>query len=42
MFNGRLGNPLQEIRTNSDSMKYLKDNTRDPQKSLIVNQDLTE
>ena len=42
MFNERLNNLSQEIKTNCDSIKQLKDNTRDLEESLIVNQDLVE
>ena len=42
MLNERLDNLSQEIRTNSDSIKQLKDNTRDLEESLTVNQDLVE
>ena len=42
MLNERLSNLSQEIRTNSDSMEQLKDNTRDLEESLTVNQDLVE
>ena len=42
MFNERLNNLSQEIRTNSDSIKRLKDNTRDLKESLAVNQDLVQ
>ena len=42
MLNERLNNLSQEIRTNSDSIKQLKDNTRDLEESLTVNQDLVE
>ena len=42
MLNERLNNLSQEIRTNSDSIKELKDNTRDLEESLTVNQDLVE
>ena len=42
MLNGRLNNLSQEIRTNSDSFKQLKDNTRDLEESLTVNQDFVE
>ena len=38
MFNERLNNLSQEIRANSDSIKQLKDNTRDLEESLTVNQ----
>ena len=40
MFNERLNNLSQEFRTNSDSIKQLKDNTRDLEENLTVNQDL--
>ena len=39
MLNERLNNLSQEIRTNPDSTKQLKDNTRDLEESLNVNQD---
>ena len=39
MLNERLNNLSQEIRTNPDSIKQLKDNTRDLEESLNVNQD---
>ena len=42
MFNERLNNLSQEIKTNYDSIKQLKDNTRDLEESLTVNQDLVE
>ena len=42
MFNERLNNLSQEIRTNSDSIKRLKDNTRGLEESLTVNQDLVQ
>ena len=42
MLNERLSNLSQEIRTNSDSIKQLKDNTRDLEESLIVIQNLVE
>ena len=42
MLNERTNNLSQEIRTNSDSIKQLKDNTRDLEESLTVNQDLVE
>ena len=42
MFNERLNNLSQEIRTTSNSIKQLKDNTRDLEESLTVNQDLVE
>ena len=42
IFNERLNNLPQEIRKNYDSIKQLKDNTRDFEESLIVNQDLVE
>ena len=42
MLNERLNNLSQEIRTNSNSIKQLKDNTRDLEESLTVNQDLVE
>ena len=38
MLNERLNNLSQEIRANSDSIKQLKDNTRDLKESLTVNQ----
>ena len=37
-----LYNLSQEIRKNSDSIKQLKDNTRDLEESLTINQDLVE
>ena len=40
MLNERLNNLSQEITTNSNSIKQLKDNTRDLEESLTVNQDL--
>ena len=42
MFNERLNNLSQEIKANYDSIKQLKDNTRDLEESLTVNQDLVE
>ena len=42
IFNERLNNLSQEIKTNYDSIKQLKDNTRDLEESLTVNQDLVE
>ena len=42
IFNERLNNFSQEIKTNSDSIKQLKDNTRDFEVSLIVNQYLVK
>ena len=42
MLNERLNNPSQEIRTNSNSIRQLKYNTRDLEESLTVNQDLVE
>ena len=42
MFNERLNNLSQEIKTNYDSIKQLKKNTRDLEESLTVNQDLVE
>ena len=42
MLNERLNNFSQEIRTNSNSIKQLKDSTRDLEESLTVNQDLVE
>ena len=42
MFNKWLNNLSQEIKTNYDSIKQLKDNTRDLEESLTVNQDLVE
>ena len=42
MLNERTNNLSQEIRTNSDSIKQLKDNTRDIEEGLTVNQDLVE
>ena len=38
----RQNNLSQEIRINSDSIKQLKDNTRELEESLTVNQDLVE
>ena len=37
-----MNNLSQEIRKNYDSIKQLKDNTRDFEESLTVNQDLVE
>ena len=42
MSNERLNNLSQEIKTNYDSIKQLKGNTRDVEESLTVNQDLVE
>ena len=42
MLNKRLNNLSQEIRTNSDSIKQLKDNTRVLEEGLTVNEDLVE
>ena len=42
IFNERLNNFSQEIKTNSDSIKQLKGNTRDFEVSLIVNQYLVK
>ena len=42
MLNERLNNLSQEIRTNSNSIKQLKYNTRDVVESLTVNQNLVE
>ena len=42
MFNKWLNNLSQEIKTNYDSIKQLKDNIRDLEESLTVNQDLVE
>ena len=42
MFNERLNNLSQEIRTNSDSIKQLRYNTRYLEESLNVNKDLVE
>ena len=42
MLNERLNNLSQEIRTNSDSIMQLKDNTKDLKEGLTVNQDLVE
>ena len=39
-LNKRPNNLSQEIKTNSDSIKQLKDNTRDFEENLTVNQDL--
>ena len=40
MLNKRPNNLSQEIKANSDSIKQLKDNTRDFEENLTVNQDL--
>ena len=40
MLNERPNNLSQEIRTNSDSIKQLKNNTRNLEESLTVNQGL--
>ena len=40
MLKERPNNLSQEIRTNSDSIKQLKNNTRNLKESLTVNQDL--
>ena len=40
MLNKRPNNLSQEIKTNSDSIKQLKGNTRDFVENLTVNQDL--
>ena len=40
MLNKRPNNLSQEIKTNSDSINQLKDNTRDFEENLTVNQDL--
>ena len=40
MLNERPNNLSQEIRTNSDSIKQLKNNTRNLEEILTVNQDL--
>ena len=40
MLKERPNNLSQEIRTNSDSIKQLKNNTRNLEESLTVNQDL--
>ena len=42
MFNERLNNLSQEIKSNYDSVKQLKDNTRYLEESLTVNRDLVE
>ena len=42
MFNEMLNNLSQEIKTNSNSIKQLTDNTRDLEESSAVNQDLVE
>ena len=42
IFNERLNNLSQEIRKSYESIKQLKDNTRDFEEGLIVNQDLVE
>ena len=42
IFNERLNNFSQEIKTNSDSIKQLKGNTRDFEVSLTVNQYLVK
>ena len=42
MFNERLNNLSQEIRTNSDSIKQLKYNPRYLEESSNVNKDLVE
>ena len=42
MFNEKLNNLSQEIKTNYDLIKQLKDNTRDLQLSITVNQNLVE
>ena len=42
MFNERLNNLSQEIKSNYDSIKQLKDNTRYLEESLTVNRDLVE
>ena len=42
IFNERLNNLSQEIKTNSDSIKQLKGNTRDFEVSLTVNQYLVK
>ena len=42
MFNERLNNLSQEIRTNSDSIKQLRYNTRYLEESLNVNKDLVD
>ena len=42
MLDERLNNLSQEIRINSHSIKQLKDNTRELEENLTVNQDLVE
>lgn len=42
IFNERLNNLSLENKTNSDSIKQLKGNTRDLEVSLTVNQDLVK
>ena len=42
MLNERLNNLSQETIKNSNSIKQLKDNTRDLEESLTVNKDLVE
>ena len=42
MFNERLNNLLQEIRTNSDSVEQLKDQTRDLSGILTIHRNLVE
>ena len=42
MFNERLNNLSQEIKTNYDPINQMKDNTRYLEESLTVNQDLVE
>ena len=42
MLKERLNNLSQETIKNSNSIKQLKDNTRDLEESLTVNQDLVE
>ena len=42
IFNETLNNISQEIGANSDSIKQLKDNAKDLEESLTVNQDLVE
>ena len=42
MLSERLNNLSQETIKNSNSIKQLKDNTRDLEESLTVNQDLVE
>ena len=42
MFNERLNNLSQEIRTNSDSIKQLRYNTRYLEESSNVNKDLVD